>query len=67
MLVICPKKLLIGTEISGFLFTSLSNHNDYGDGNDDYGDNDDDGDDLGNEPCLRSSKILLPYHEVLLL
>ena len=42
MLVICPKKFFIGTEISGFLFTSLSNHNDYGDGNDDYGDNDDD-------------------------
>lgn len=43
MLVICPKKLFIGTEISGSLFTSLSNHNDYGDGKyDDYGDNDDD-------------------------
>lgn len=42
MLVICPKKLFIGTEISGSLFTSLSNHNYYGDGNDDYGDNDDD-------------------------
>ena len=44
MLVICPKKLFIGTEISGSLFTSLSNHNDYGDGNDDYGDSDNDDD-----------------------